>query len=283
MSLELSKKEEFDMKAKPVRRYRVPAYPTKLQVLADPKVLAQNVPAGWRSGSLIAGAASVFLAANLLGCADKKSVTRLPASPIVAPLFVHGEGRGVTGCIVITPPVFLSEEEALQVITEELKKRGIELSEKNVEWDVSVPWGRDWTGLRETPTDTEQYLAKDSNERKPLKLDALDPKHKIGVEYVSKYEGMEPNRGSTVDEYDTAQAAVALSRAVKQEGKKGIYFGVFYDPLGQVEERHARAASAATALKRWEMARKKVREESIELLRQQVKDFIDWLKAQGAI
>jgi len=39
---------------------------------------------------------------------------------------------------------------------------------------------------------------------------------------------MEPNRGSTVDEYDTAQAAVALSRAVKQEGKKGIYFGVFY-------------------------------------------------------
>jgi len=36
-------------------------------------------------------------------------------------------------------------------------------------------------------------------------------------------------------------------------------------------------------LKRWEMARKKVREESIELLRQQVKDFIDWLKAQGAI
>jgi hypothetical protein len=37
------------------------------------------------------------------------------------------------------------------------------------------------------------------------------------------------------------------------------------------------------AEKRRGVAREKVREESIELLRQQVKDFIDWLKAQGAI
>ena len=46
---------------------------------------------------------------------------------IVAPIFQHGEGRGATGCIVMSPPVFLSEEEALQVIREEMAAKGVQL------------------------------------------------------------------------------------------------------------------------------------------------------------
>ena len=44
------------------------------------------------------------------------------ASVLVAPIFEHGKGRGATGCIVIAPPVFLSEEDARQAIEEELKR-----------------------------------------------------------------------------------------------------------------------------------------------------------------
>ena len=40
----------------------------------------------------------------------------------VAPIFEHGEGRLATGCIVITPPVFLSEEEGMQILREEFAK-----------------------------------------------------------------------------------------------------------------------------------------------------------------
>ena len=34
----------------------------------------------------------------------------------VAPVFIHGEGRGALGCVVVSPPVFLSEAEALEVL-----------------------------------------------------------------------------------------------------------------------------------------------------------------------
>jgi hypothetical protein len=47
---------------------------------------------------------------------------------VVAPIFEHGEGRGATGCVVVTFPVFLSEEEAMQVIREELAEHGIDLT-----------------------------------------------------------------------------------------------------------------------------------------------------------
>jgi hypothetical protein len=46
---------------------------------------------------------------------------------IVAPIFERGEGRGADGCMVMSPPVFLSEEAALQVIREEMAVKGVQL------------------------------------------------------------------------------------------------------------------------------------------------------------
>ena len=94
------------MEAKPVQRCEQPAYPTRREVLA--------------------GAAS-FALFRLTGCSfvfaesDEGKIT-------VAPIFKHGEGRGATGCIVVSPPVFLSEEEALQIVKEELAKHGVQLA-----------------------------------------------------------------------------------------------------------------------------------------------------------
>ncbi len=94
------------MDPKPVERSRPPAYPTRREVLAG---------------------AATFVLTGLTECsfcfaaAEGERVS-------VAPIFEHGEGRGATGCVVISPPVFLSEEEALQIVKEELAKHGVKLA-----------------------------------------------------------------------------------------------------------------------------------------------------------
>jgi len=48
----------------------------------------------------------------------------IPAS-LVAPIFRHGAGHGSFGCKAVNPPVFLSEDEARQVIIEEGETGGL--------------------------------------------------------------------------------------------------------------------------------------------------------------
>ena len=115
------------MKSKPVRKYAQPKYPTRLEIAARPDLLQRHQPPTWRKWPELTGAAGLFLLAdtarlsaahNSLECSKNPAQTNAVA--IVAPIFRHGEGFGATGCIVMSPPVLLSEEEALQVIREEM-------------------------------------------------------------------------------------------------------------------------------------------------------------------
>ena len=47
-----------------------------------------------------------------------------------APVFVHGDGVGASGCVMIAPPVYLSEEDALNIIFTELKKEGLSFKDE---------------------------------------------------------------------------------------------------------------------------------------------------------
>ena len=72
--------------------------------------------------------------------AIRNAPRRAGGAAIVAPIFKHGEGRGATGCVAVSPPVFLSAEEALHVIKEELTQQGVNISDENVQFDsVSLP------------------------------------------------------------------------------------------------------------------------------------------------
>ena len=95
------------MEPRPVIESRNPNYPTRRDVLA--------------------GAAAFALAA--LGGQWRVIAATEEGKIVVAPIFEHGTGRGADGCVVVSPPVFLSEEEAVQVIREELAKQGIKLKE----------------------------------------------------------------------------------------------------------------------------------------------------------
>ena len=270
------------MESIPVKRYRRPAYPTRLEVLADPDLLAKHVPAAWLRRPELAGAVAVFLAAN--GCvkAGDKAPPASGGAAVVAPSFAHGEGQGATGCIAVAPPVFLSEEEALQVIVEVLGKAGVEVTERNVVMKEVVLSRREETiervrgewvdGTRESP-----------GTGRALSVDLVDGKRHIGVEFVSEADyftlgGAESN--STAQGYDFKQVAKGVADAVGKKGK-GIYFGTFYDPISSVNwgslhtEKDWKAALEA--------ARTQGGAEAKRLLRLQVQDFVDWLKGQGVL
>lgn len=272
------------MKPRPVRRVIRPAYPTRLQTLADPRLLETKTRLGLQPAGGAAAGVMTFIAANLAGCSEvTREVGTLEAEvlgrAVVAPLFEHGLGRGVTGCVMVCPPSFLSEEEALQVIVEEFSRVGVEPEQRNVELEgVQMPERpvdpviRERLEVREPRNHIDEWhrerLEKEPRQL-PIHADLHDPGHKIFVEFISREDhnklGRDDLSGSTVYSFDFADVARRLRDEVSADGE-GIYFGAFYDPaVGRSFDGTVRDP------------------DSRELLRRQVRDFVQWLEAQGAI
>jgi hypothetical protein len=277
------------MKARPVKRYRQPAYPTRLEVLSEPELLERHLPCGWRALPEMAGTVALFLAVNsTVQAADKKPAAPLGSLAVVAPIFEHGDGRGSTGCIVVAPPVFLSEEEAWQVINEELGRQKLKLPDIGFEVrGVKIPHRTEsysvkrdqWTSKVEDLPGTKQAY----------KADRANPEKRIAVEFVSchDYERLGgPGSSSTVQSYDFKQVGRSVAEAVRKEAREKLYFGALYDPAVRVEPPRREPAKIKTAAdwgKYWEESLQKSKAESQRLLRLQVQDFLKWLQAQGAI
>jgi len=286
--------KEFRMKSKPVRKYSQPKYPTRLEIAARPALLHRHQPPSWRKWPELTGAAGLFLLADAtrLPAADSPpNASQNPAAAkavaVVAPIFEHGKGRGATGCIVMSPPVFLSEEEALQVIREEMAAKGLELATNQtaVAGVTLADWSLPKPGVPKSPN--------------TYKACAADPKKKVFVEFVSQRKAWRWNyeRGkeegnlhlSTVQSYDMPKTAAYVAKRVKQQAADKIYFGTLYDPIaGTIDIQKAAAQSppgksTGQLTRRLLQLRVDARAESRRLLRLQVQDFLEWLQAQGAI
>ena len=272
------------MNAKPVTRNRQPAYPTRLEIQAHPNLLAEHQPPNWRNISGMAGAVSLFLAANTaLNAADQRSA---PAAAIVAPIFEHGDGRGATGCVAVSPPVFLSEEEALQVITEELAKVNVKLASTNVRVpELTIP--RVTESYENHNGTWDARIKEEPKLGKELHLTGVDTAHKIAVEFVSNknyYDVGGARSGSSVQVYDFKAVATALAQRIQTGAKIQDRVGVFYDPAARPDLRNRPTLKTNEDWREWyQDVRARGVVESQRLLRQQVKDFADWLKAQGAM
>ena len=312
------------MHAAPQKRRAKPRYPTKLEVQHHPELLRHHLPATWAAHPELATAAAVLLAITLAGCEKavappeaekpaKPPATEVPSQPPapiakVAPVFNHGDGRGAMGCVVVSPPAFLSEEEAWQVIDEELAKAQISLATGPVQINgVSIPHrilateeqeGRWRTVAKEIP-----------GAANPGIVDRADPERRIAVEFVSGEHYGE--RGGAIDQstgarYNFKETAEFLSRQVSLGATDPILFGALYDPAARVEreerkpiEKHEDPSESYGSLNRQspkieisipepaqptiQERRDRARAESKRLLRLQVQDFIKWLQAQGAI
>lgn len=303
-----------NLAARPVRRLHPPVYPTRLEVLANPEVLRRHsgLPDLFRGEAVPLAAA--LMAVGLGGCTDpdpspearrKAALERVAAAAIVAPIFEHGEGRGSTGCVAVSPPVFLSEEEAIQIIREELTQAGLPMTESDVlmdgvgmpQWELSID--TDWVDGRLDLRRVESATVV------PFRVDLQNAQRGVAVEYVSASDEEALDRtfwNSTAQRYDTAGTARRIAERVRSDGR-GAFVGVFYDPLPpevdgptwQLIQQLAQAFANPNAGRSGGSTVSEDRrppggtehesgeDQARRLLREQVKDFVEWLKGQGVI
>lgn len=293
------------MEIQPLKMIHEPNYPQRENVsVAD---LKTSIPKRWITCSAAKVALGTLAVMSLVGCSSNgnkipdttstKQTAQVDSTqptqviddyategevmvPMisVAPLFVHGDGRGTLGCIMVAPPVFMSEDEALVIINEVAKEYGLEFSDKKgMEFhEVIVP---------------VTYIHADSKEeakgvqRQPATfvMDFADEKHNIALEYVSVDDVSNWNAaksGKIPQNYNIQEAAEQLTQGLEFAAPDtfGDYAaGVLYDPFTYPntddQERH----------KPTEEERQNARDDSISDLKQQVKDFFEWLKSEGII
>jgi hypothetical protein len=211
----------------------------------------------------------------------------------VAPIFKHGEGRGATGCVVIAPPVFLSEEEAMQIIREELAKHGVKLGESTTLDDVKIAARIVRSVIEEEHgkrVHKERFEYAEDVAPEPLKLNGIDAARKVAVRFISKKDyfrlggpnsSYSQNSGrvrvfSTVQSYDFHETAEYAAAELQHQGKADLRVAILYDPA--VSRRFEKREN-----KSYEERRARARSEAQELLRQQSRDFAAWLKQQKVL
>jgi len=270
------------LKVTPVRQYPDPRYPLRSVVDIHPELL-RRVPKRWRGNPVVIGAlASVASLLSSYGNPDDGTKGKSTVSA-VAPIFHHGEGRASYGCIVVNPPVFLTEYEARQVIEEEARKWGIhfECQEEilpDVQTTSTILMGGD-------PLDLKTV-------KRAVVLDGTDYWHRVSYEFMSRSDYRQ--WADPRDFYGTVEVLNAVEASEKLRGKLQDahapgYYAVFYEPFERPPEVQSSASDKSAtqtlrvSMSSWERGRETARERAHEDLRAQVRDFIQWLKGQGVI
>lgn len=275
------------MEIKPVKNAEKPNYPLKDEVNLEQ--LKDSVPKRW-AGSRVAKIAFGALAlTTLTGCVtdgapvppsvasvdscltNSPDISMFAGAPTpaplkVAPLFSHGDGRGGFGCVMVAPPVFLSEEDALAVINEAALEYGLTFSAygtpefSNIRQpvaDLTPPLG----DASPTPVRQGDFIS--------LKADFADSEHGIAIEFVSVDDVKKWSSGpskATVEEYNMKDAAEQLSDSLDEAYLAGYdSAAVLYDPCD-----FSKNGSEASTMSKTD-------------LKAQAIDFFKWLKAQGII
>lgn len=273
------------MRVQSIKKYRTPHYPDKKMIMESPMLL-RSVPERWKGNRYVSAALSTLLLFTVTACGRVEQGNDAPIEkPVaVAPIFEHGEGRGSFGCMSVAPPSFLSEEEAFQVICEEAGKMGIAFEKDGKELSkIELPETKYYL-----KGDAEQDSKKDgekidSTKTGDLKLDGYDASRKIGFEFISRedYEAWSTEQGirSSVDDFDFLTTAKVLREGL--EGKtEDSTIGILYNTMVKPDREEINKLMNNDS---WEEAEEKLKNIAKDELRNQVKDFLEWLKAQGVI
>jgi hypothetical protein len=300
------------MKIAPVKQYAKPGFPTH-QILDKHPELLNVIPERWRANPVVLAALTglcLLMSSHRSGAADNAT----PGTAAkVAPIFLHGDGRGSNGCTAVNPPAFLSEAEAYAVISEEAKRAGISFTSDNrVLEGVAVPITDYGVRLPEDEVSADAQRPSDgmypvdkwitvidaqcrvshyprparaeegATRTAPLALDGADSKRKIYYEFVSQSDYSnwmgKGGRSSTFLSYDIVSTAKVLRAGLEKAQHAGTY-AVFHDPCVGEMDVPKKAGYQATDDARTTAIRDLSRQE----LRKQVQDFIKWLKAEGII
>ena len=267
------------MKIKSVNNSRQPNYPTIELFVKYPELLARNIPGSWLKNKVVATSFAAFLLSscgtntvqtneavevidtlgikNPAGTSKEKKADNDIVTNI-APVFAHGEGCGETGCIVMSPPVFISEDDAIKIILDKLRAEGYNFSTENSPtFSFTVP----------------NLVNCDEKKRMTnikLKMDAYNVNSKWAIQFISTSDfykfSTEDGCWSSVTDFDTKKAAEIINQELKKQKKTNAV--VFYDPIAQVN------------FDDWENY-ENAEKEAKDLLLAQVDDFIKWLKTNN--
>ena len=253
----------------PLLSYGPPKYPVKERALAHPELLA-STPSRWKGSPALCAALALTLAAGMSGCMGQGSKVRL---------FERGEGRvygdGWVG--MVAPAAFLSEQEACQIIFEEAEARGLHFEmkgEKELIGDFPIPNSR---------PDTLYYTGeKPETWHGALILDGYHAGQNVGFEYISKEDIEDWSQaklfeGELLSFYRFHDTGENLAESLrKQMDEDWGRIGILYDPGTIAVQPNGETLSDAA----YQALQKQYK---IEKLRLQVRDFLDWLAAEGII
>jgi hypothetical protein len=275
--------EGSSMDIVPVKKYNQPNYPDRKMVVDNPEIL-KLAPERWKNNTYVGVALSTLLMLTLTACESKGTSTGVSSAgkTTIAPIFEHGSGRGSFGCVSVSPPSFLSEEEAFQVIQEEAKGYGIMFKRDGLELTkVKLPETKGYlkpeNGDKDYKSDGGVINSKRTGD---LRLDGYDEEKKVAFEFISTidYQSWKVKEGmqSTVEDYDFISTARLLKDGLnKKNGDTSI--GIFYNPMTMMSWEEIKEE------KDFKVAEEKTKKLAREELRKQVRDFLEWLIAQGII
>ena len=284
------KKEENILFVKPVKKYAIPKYPTQKYAENNPELL-RKLPSRWQKNAAVIAAIGLLGTITLTSCniADNSSGSDSEKLMNVAPVFVHGSGTGSIGCDMIAPAVFLSEQEAIAIIKGELTSAGLEFNAVPPEYTATSNKGKP---LSEYSWENQNYVLGDGN----IGLELYDDKKDIAVTFISMEEagvryvdkdGNETMWSSVTSYYPRDLAELTVEDFSQQNS--GITAGIFYDPGTDWEsEEHKQILDEYNnSEKEWEEKIEQYENDTRALLekdlREQVRDFIEWLQGQGII
>jgi hypothetical protein len=274
------------MEIKSVNNTQQPNYPTIELFVEHPELLSRNIPNKWLKNQFVA----TSLAAFMLSSCGKSTAAKIEKietvdtlkanSPTstpqtqkkkakknlvtnVAPVFAHGEGRGSVGCIVFSPPVFISEDEAMKIILDKLKAEGYNFSRENC---PTIP-------LEVLPIANEcraKEGAPKGNVKIELKMEAYNENSNWSIQFIARndYEKLKnDNCFSSATSYDLKRAAEVINQELKKQKETNVV--VFYDPVAQIKSNDWTKDKENRVL---------AHKDEKEMLLAQVEDFIKWLK-----
>jgi hypothetical protein len=222
---------------------------------------------------------------------------------VVAPILqkaMDEEGRGAFGCVAVDPPMILSENEALNLIEQEFAKAGVKLRD-----------GYELSGFTRTVADKTRKPREDKRrpwcsvyptKKVPGKwtFDFATEDGSVAVEFLSKVdegrESLDYNCSSVSDTDLPALARRLRDDFATRTSGAPVAIGLFFDPLasefvwepnGEKRPRPGSAFAALTEDERknldWRRRGELLRRDALELLREQVRFFIDWARREGRL
>ena len=170
----------------------------------------------------------------------------------------------------MSPPTFIPEYEAVEIITDELKKAGLtfERKEKVIPGMMTKERWVYWSH------ETKTKSFRDYGDENPFYFELYNKELNMGIKYVtrSNYHKLGgPNETSTVQGYDLVEIVQEIREKLREYNKTGKQINAvfFYDPMTSGDRNLFNLTGFGNPGK-----------QSVSLLRKQVSAFAEWLKKE---